>query len=98
MSSLSFWVDIDPCCVAALTGKRVLKDFVDCRIRFVLLLVHYDRDITSGSSRSVKARSISFVLGHSCVGVDTGLGRTPLDVAAGLNRVIQIGVGKNGAM
>lgn len=94
----SLRVSIDPGCVPTFAGERVLENLVDCRVWLVLLLVHHNSDVTSGSSRSVEAGSVSLVLGHSCVGIDTRLGSAPLNVAAGLNRVVQIGVSKDGAM
>lgn len=98
MSPLSFRVFVYPCCVTTLTRKRVLKDFFDGRVWLVLFLVHHECDIASGSSCGVEARSVRLVLRHRGVGVDTGIGRAPLDVAAGLDRVVQVGVGEDGAM
>ena len=70
---LSFWISVDPCRISGFAGKGVLEDFVDSRIELVLLLVHYDCDISCCSSSGIESWPISLVFSHCCVSIDTRL-------------------------
>lgn len=82
---LPFWVTIDPGCVPTFAGEWVLENFVYCRVRLVLLLVHHNGDVTGGPTSSVETRSKGVVLGHGCVRIDTRVRSAPLDIAARLD-------------
>ena len=95
---LSLGISINPSGVPELACEWILEHLVGCRVRLVLFLVHDNRDVACGSSSSVETWSIGLVLSHCCICVDAGLRGAPLNVATRVNRIIKVGVSKDGAM
>lgn len=95
---LAFRVSIDPSCVASLGSEGELEDLVNTRIGLELLLIHNDRNLASSSSCGIETWSIGIVFCHRRVGIHTRISSTPINVAIGLNRVIEVGVGEDGTV